>query len=197
MNQPLAPAAGNAVEVRVAVRFLSNAHRDARLEEVTVALVAEMLGLARLAATPEAGAAMAREALDSGRAAERFGRMVHALGGPADFLERFEDHLPEAPLRLPVRAEGEGIVEAVDTRAVGLAVVRLGGGRSRADDPVDPAVGFSDLVPIGTRVAVGDPIAVVHAGDSAAAQAASEALMAAISLGPGPVSQSPAIRRVL
>src|SRR3546814_1023130 len=68
-------------------------------------------------------------AIDSGRAAERFGAMVAALGGPTDFLERAHDLLPRAPIRRPVQAKAAGVLSACDTRAVGLAVIALGGGR--------------------------------------------------------------------
>ncbi|MEX6505084.1 thymidine phosphorylase [Jiella sp. M17.18] len=163
MDEALASAAGNAVEVRNAVRFLTGAHRDAAVEEVTLALAAEMLVLAGLAADAVAARAAAARALGDGSSAETFGRMVSALGGPGDFVERMDDHLPKAPIVGAVTAEAAGSVAAVDARALGLAVVELGGGRTRPQDGIDHAVGLSDLARIGTRLERGDPLGVVHA----------------------------------
>ena len=163
MDEALASAAGNAVEVENAVRFLTGDHRDGALEAVTLALAAEMLVLSRLAETREAGHAMAAKALADGRAAEVFGRMVAALGGPGDFVERMGAYLPKAPVVREVTAEAAGHVAAVDARALGLAVVELGGGRTRPQDAVDHAVGLTGLARIGSRLEAGDPLGTIHA----------------------------------
>ncbi|MBV1703979.1 MAG: thymidine phosphorylase, partial [Hyphomicrobiales bacterium] len=163
MDRPLAPCAGNAIEVREAVAYLTGARRDPRLHEVTVALGAESLlqvGLARDA--DEARAKLAR-AIEGGAAAARFARMVAALGGPTDLLERPEAHLAAAPLVIDAPPARAGFVGAIDVRAVGLAVVELGGGRRRAQDAIDPAVGLADLAPPGARVGPGAPLARIHA----------------------------------
>lgn len=179
MNQPLALAAGNAVEVKNAVDFLTGNRRDARLESVTLALVGEMLLSAGLASNLKAAIDKAREALNSGEAAEVFGRMVAGLGGPIDFIERIDDYLPRAPIALEVRAPVAGYVASIDTRAIGITVVTLGGGRIRPQDPVDHAVGITALQPIGAKMEKGEPIALVHArSDSDAATAASSIEMA-------------------
>ncbi|MCW7543984.1 thymidine phosphorylase [Aurantimonas litoralis] len=183
MDQALASAAGNAVEVRNAVHFLTGEHRDAALEEVTLALAAEMLVLAGLAPDLVAGEAEARAALDDGRAAEIFGRMVAALGGPVDFVERMDAYLPRAPVVRPIAAKGQGNVTAVDARQLGLCVVGLGGGRTRPQDAVDHSVGLTELAPIGTVLGEGDPIAMVHARDNTAAEAAAAMVRAAYSFG--------------
>lgn len=179
MSQPLASAAGNAVEVVNAVRFLTGEARDARLLAVTVALVADMLVSAGIVDNPARGEAMARATLDDGRAAELFGKMVHGLGGPADFVERYVQYLPAAPLIVPVTSPVAGYVSAINTRAIGLAVVEMGGGRRSADDTVDPAVGLTDLLAIGTRVEAGQPIAIAHVRNEAMAGAAAQAVQAA------------------
>ena len=145
MNQPLASAAGNAVEVRNAVDFLTGDHRDPRLQEVTLSLADEMLVSSGIAADRQAARAVSKAALEDGRAVESFARMVAALGGPADFVETHRNHLPGAPLIRDIRAEEAGFVESIDTRGIGLAVVALGGGRTRPQDPVDHAVGLTDL----------------------------------------------------
>ena len=176
MNEPLASAAGNAVEVKNAVEFLTGVHQDPRLREITLSLADEMVLSSGLAPDHEAARAMTQRALDSGAAAELFGKMVAALGGPVDFVERFDDHLPTAPHVREVVADRSGHVDSIDTRGVGLSVVALGGGRTRSQDPVDPAVGLTNLVPIGTEVSAGDPIAVIHARDEAAADRAEQAV---------------------
>lgn len=163
MSEPLATAAGNAVEVQNAINFLTGRSRDRRLEEVVLSLAAEMLLGSALAPDTDTGRQMALKALDSGTAAERFGRMVAALGGPADFVERPEHYLPQAPVELAVTARRGGFVGAINTRALGLAVVELGGGRRRPEEAVDHAVGLTRTLPIGTEVRKGEPLALVHA----------------------------------
>ncbi|HEY4191622.1 MAG TPA: thymidine phosphorylase, partial [Mesorhizobium sp.] len=140
MDEPLACAAGNAVEVRNAVDFLTGRTRDPRLEAVTLALAAEMLLAAELVSTNQDGLRRAREALEAGRAAALFGRMVAALGGPSDFIERADKYLPRAAVEFAVRATESGFVTGIETRNIGLAVVELGGGRRRPDERIDHSV---------------------------------------------------------
>ena len=197
MDQPLSDTAGNALEIANAIDYLVGARREPRLHEVTMALAAEMLVLGGLA--PDAVAARTRlqQVVDSGEAAARFARMVAALGGPADLVEHPWDHLERAPIQVIVRASSAGVVEAIDTRAVGLVVVALGGGRTRPQDPVDHAVGLTGLAGVGTRFGAGDgdsdvPLGVVHARTQTTADAAADALRAAYRIradgtGDGPV----------
>ncbi|MFD2237906.1 thymidine phosphorylase [Aureimonas populi] len=188
MDESLASDAGNAVEVRNAVRFLTGAHRDPRLREVTLALAAEMLALVGLASDPSDGLRKAGAALDDGRAADIFGRMVHALGGPADFVERMDEHLPRADLVRPIEADVAGTVAGVDTRALGLAVVALGGGRTRPQDAVDHAVGLAGLAGLGATLEKGEPFCTVHARDEEGFRRAEEFVRRAYTFGqaPGP-----------
>jgi len=180
MNQVLGTTAGNALEVHEAIGFLTGAGRDPRLLEVTLALGAAMLRLGGLAAD-EAQARMAlQRSLDDGRAAERFARMVALLGGPPDLLH--EAALPAAPVVREVPAPADGVLAACDARAVGVAVVALGGGRSRPGDQVDPRVGFDRLRPLGTRLVRGEPVARVHAASEADADAAAASLLAAFTV---------------
>jgi thymidine phosphorylase len=196
MNEPLASAAGNAVEVMNAVEFLTG-KRDARLEEVTLALAAEMLAQAGIAKTVWQGFDAARLALDSGKAAEVFARMVSALGGPNDFVERAAHYLPGAPYVLPVIAERDGFVSAIATRDIGLAIVSLGGGRTRPQDPVDHAVGFRGLLPIGAEVRKGEPLGFVHAKTQSAAETAAQTVSDAYRLASSkPARADPVIRRI-
>ncbi|MCR4282064.1 MAG: thymidine phosphorylase, partial [Bauldia sp.] len=183
MNEPLASAAGNAVEVMNAVEFLTGAWRDRRLYEVTVALGGEVLALGGLAPNDEDGRNKIEAAFASGRAAEIFGRMVAALGGPADFMENPAKHLKAAAVVKTIAPEKPGVVTAIDTRAIGIAVVELGGGRMRASDTIDHSVGFTRLAGLGASIDPDTPLAVVHAKDEAAAARAEKSLRAAYRIG--------------
>lgn len=163
------------------------------MAEVTLALAARMLRMTGLAPDDETALSAAREALESGRAAERFDAMVAALGGPADFVANAAGHLPKAPIIRDVAAPEAGVIEAIDTRGVGLAVVTLGGGRRRAADAVDHAVGLTDLASLGQRVEKGDPIATVHARDDAAADEAAREVLTAYRLGAAAEGDRPAV----
>lgn len=172
MNEPLADAAGNAVEVENAVAFLRGEKAGTRLDAVTFALAAEMLVQAGVAADRTVAERVARRALETGAAAEIFARMVHALGGPADFMEKSGAWLEKAPVVRPVPAAESGFLAACETRDVGVAVLELGGGRTRPQDGIDHRVGFTGLKPLGSRVEKGEPFAFVHAADEAAAEKA-------------------------
>jgi thymidine phosphorylase len=194
MDRVLGRTAGNAVEVRESIDHLTGAASDERLREVTLALSAELLVLGGV--EPDAGRARAaaERALDSGAAAERFAAMVAELGGPADLLEAPDRHLAEARVTVAAEPQEDGTVSAVDVRAVGLAVVALGGGRTREDDPVDHSVGLTDVAAPGDQVAPGGaPLAIVHAKDEESARRATEALREAYALGEAPAEEAPAV----
>jgi thymidine phosphorylase len=193
MHEPLASAAGNAVELHYVVDYLTGVRREPRFHEDTVALSAEMLVLGRIADDLAEGRRVVEHAIASGRAAQVFQEMVVALGGPADLLERPSAHLPAAPVARPVHADLAGIVQRIASRDVGVAVVALGGGRRRAQDPVDHAVGFSSLAGIGDRVDGARPLGIVHARTDAAAEAAARALRHAYTIGEGPAQRGPIV----
>src|SRR5215211_9427796 len=163
MHKPLASAAGNAVEVAYAIDYLTGRRREPRFHAVTVELAAEMLLLGRLAATIEDARAGIEEALSSGRAAETFGRMVAALGGPRDLLDDPKRHLKAAPIVAAIHAERAGVVQEIATRELGLAVVAKGGGRTRPEDAIDHAVGLTEMAAVGERVDGERPLAIAHA----------------------------------
>jgi len=194
MNQPLASAAGNALEVANAVDFLTGAHRDARLEAVTLALAGEMLALSGLAGDRDDGLTKARVALESGQAADVFGRMVHALGGPADFVENHAAHLAKAAFTRAVAAPASGHVAAIETRDIGLAVVELGGGRRRADDEINPAVGLTGLIDLGVPIHKGAPLCLIHADSEAEADAAEAKVLSAYTIADAPQVPKPVLK---
>jgi thymidine phosphorylase len=194
MDRVLGRTAGNAVEVRESIDHLTGAASDERLREVTLALSAELLVLGGVERDAERARAAAERALDSGAAAERFGAMVAELGGPADLLDAPDRYLREAPVTVAAEPAEEGTVSAVDVRAVGLAVVALGGGRTREDDPVDHSVGLTDVAAPGEEVAAGGrPLAMVHAKDDESARRATEALREAYELGDGAPEERPPV----
>jgi thymidine phosphorylase len=183
MDQPLATAAGNALEVIEVMETLTGTSVNTALWDLTVALGGEALALAGLAADAADGEGRIAEALESGAAAECFGRMVAAQGGPADFVDRWPDRLPSAPVMLEVPALEDGYVVAIDGEALGHAVVRLGGGRLREGDRLNPSVGLSDLAGIGEETGAGVPLAMVHAVTEEAAAAAVKVVQAAYRIG--------------
>ncbi len=193
MDAPLAPVAGNALEVSHAVAWLKGEREDARLSQVVMALGAHMLRLGGLAASDAAAQGKLEAALRSGAGAERFSRMVAALGGPADFVERPDRYLPVAPVVVPVPAPQAGYVSAIATRSLGLVVVELGGGRHRANDTIDPAVGLGTLKEPGQWVARGEPLALVHARDAASARIAVASVSQAYTLADKPPIAQPMI----
>jgi len=193
MDQPLARCAGNALEVREAVRVLRGEVREGRLLEVVLELSAELLRLGGLAADAGAGRAAASAAIRSGRAAERFARMVCGQGGPTGLVDDPDAHLPVARLVRPVPSAAPGYVTAIDTRAVGMIVVGLGGGRRRSEDAIDPAVGLSGLTRLGQKVETGEALGVVHAANEADWERAAESLRRACRLGAGPPEVEPVV----
>ncbi len=187
MDQPLADAAGNALEVRHAIAVLTQGRFDPRVEAVVTALGGEALALGGLADDAHDGARRIADALRSGRAAERFAAMVRAQGGPADLLSRPDHHLPRAPVCRDVFAETHGALHSIDARLVGMAVVGLGGGRTRSGEAVDPSVGFAALAPLGSTVGPGArPLGTVMARSVAAADVAAALLRRACRVGDAP-----------
>ncbi|TGD98572.1 thymidine phosphorylase [Methylobacterium nonmethylotrophicum] len=183
MDQPLASAAGNAVEVAYALDYLAGRRREPRFHAVTLALGAEMLVLGGLSPDTVQATARLEEALDSGRAAEVFSRMATALGGPSDLIDHPDRHLPRAAVVRPVPAPRAGRVSAIATRDLGVAVIGLGGGRTRPQDAIDHAVGLTDLAGLGDEVGPDRPLAVVHAQSEAEAERAAAAVTAAYRIG--------------
>ncbi|KWH16548.1 thymidine phosphorylase [Burkholderia territorii] len=183
MNQSLAPCAGNALEVACAIDYLTGKSRPACLHDVTMALSAQLLVTGGLARDVADARTMLLQSLESGGAAERFARMVATLGGPADLIEAPARHLAQADVIVPVPSPASGVVKRVDCRALGLAVVALGGGRTRAEDAIDHRVGLTALAEIGQRVEAGQPLGYVHARDDAAAARAVEEVRQSYVLG--------------
>lgn len=193
MSQPLAPSLGNALEVAEVMQVLRSGDVSAPLSQAAVALGAVVLADAGLVDDEAAGAAQITGVLRSGAAAERFGKMITAMGGPLHFVEDPLRFLPEATVIREVRSRSAGIVTAVDGAALGQAVVDLGGGRLRESDEINPAVGLSQVVRLGASLPKGAPLAVIHAARPDQADRAEAAIQAAITLGSDPVDVPPLV----
>jgi thymidine phosphorylase len=193
MNQVLGHSAGNALEVREVVALLQGRAAEPRLLEVTRTLSAELLMIGGLAADADAAFARVDAVLANGRALERFARMVAALGGPVDFVERLASHLPVAPVQLPVCAARAGWIGGMATREIGLLLIELGAGRRQAIDDVDHRIGLDDIAPIGRQVDVGDLLVTIHAADARSAALASDRLDALIHIADAPPLRTPTV----
>ncbi|MBD1555644.1 thymidine phosphorylase [Vibrio sp. S9_S30] len=194
MNQVLASSAGNALEVREAVRFLTGEYRNPRLLEITLALCSEMLVLGKLASNTDEAREKLMAVLDNGKAAECFGKMVAGLGGPVDFVENYDSYLEKAEIIKPVYAKESGIVSSMDTRAIGMAVVAMGGGRRVATDSIDYAVGFDQFIRLGEVASREKPLAVIHARSAEQWNDAADALLNAMTVG-GEYKETPDVYR--
>jgi thymidine phosphorylase len=196
MDEPLAKVAGNALEVLHAVRFLNNQLIDSRVHEVTVRLGMELLLSTGLAKGADEARTKLEHSLVSGKAAEIFSRMVAALGGPKDFIDAPEKHLRAAPIIKPVYSDDEGSVTRIATRELGLAVIELGGGRRRAEDKIDHAVGLDQLLGKNFISDMNTPLCMIHARDEASFERAARIVKAAYLIGGGAESWPPILERI-
>ena len=190
MDQPLGRAVGNILEIQEAIDTLrGGGPRD--FQQLTEEVASEMLllGDPELHREYEAGGEetgrdesrrRVQEAIDSGEAFGKFVQFVAAQGGDAAAVE-CPERLARAPVTAELRAKEEGVVTGLDARAVGLAVVALGGGRQRKGDEIDHCVGVVLNSKVGDRVANGDLLCTVHAGDTNAADLAAERVLNAYS----------------
>lgn len=181
MNQILGTTAGNALEVVETLDYLTGKYREPRLHQLTLELGANMLLLGKLYQDKASAIAALEHSLSSGKAAEIFAKMVSALGGPTDLLEKPDNYLAKASVVKAITAPQSGILHFNNTIGLGMAVVRLGGGRSHPAQQIDPAVGFSQILAAGSAVEEGQVIAQVHAATGEQAEHASAEYLAACS----------------
>ena len=181
MDRPLGRACGNAVEVEEAIEGLRG-RGPADLMEVTRALGTEMLLVTGRAGDAAAAQVMLDDAIASGAALERFARVVEAQGGNPRVVDD-PAVLPQAPVERVWEAPRDGIVESVEPRTIGRALIALGGGRTEVTDDIDPAVGFVITARPGDRVTRGEPLATILARTAADADQAAVALGRAVRIG--------------
>jgi len=163
MNQVLGHSAGNAVEVLEAVEYLKNENIDSRLHKVTEELAVQMLLLGKLAKDDNEARSKIKIVLESGKALDIFGKMVTALGGSSDFIDNPKKYLKAATQVKDCHSNKKGFVTGIDTRAIGIGIIELGGGRVKPSDIIDHSVGLTNIVQIGDEVGLGaKPLAIIH-----------------------------------
>jgi thymidine phosphorylase len=196
MDEPLAPVAGNALEVAHALHFLRGEATEPRVLDITLALGAELLVSTGRAAHTTVARDMLKATLTSGKALEHFDRMVIALGGPIGFGQSFQKQLAKAPIITPVFADTEGVVASIRTRDLGLAVIELGGGRRVATDVINHAVGLDQLLGKGERADRSRPLCIVHAQTAAECEMAKTIVKAAYNIAEHGASQATVLVRI-
>ena len=182
MNQVLGHTVGNALEVKEAVEFLQNKDPDPRLAEITLSLCAELLVNAEQASDISTARTKLEKAWHSGAALEKFAQMVSSLGGPIDFCDKYDSYLPQAAIVKPVFAKTSGYVSSMHTRDIGLSLIKLKGGRTRSDQKLDFATGFSRFCQVGDKIEKDTPLAYIHAQTQADWEQAAEDITKAVSI---------------
>ena len=193
MNQPLAKSMGNALELSEALHALTGDGVDHDLPDMAANLAGSVLASAGLAQDATQGADLITDTFYNGNAAEVFGRMISAMGGPHDFVDRWEDRLPSAPVMQEVLPPRAGFVTAIDGEALGQLVVHLGGGRKTIGGRIDHSVGLSDIAALGDQIDADVPLCMLHARSEHDADAATKIIRAAITLGDAPMDLPPTI----
>ena len=181
MNQPLAPAMGNALEIVEAMRVLSG-ETVGRLRSITVSLGAEILKAQKIYKNISQATYELERNLNSGAALKKFSEMISLMGGPINFGQDFNRYLPEAAAVIEVFAPEAGYLAQWDGQSLGNIVVKLGGGRLVETDQIDHAVGFSEIASIGTKLSKGSPILKIHAARIDHAEEAKRQVLAAFKL---------------
>ena len=185
MNQVLGHSVGNAVEMAECIDFLLNpAQADPRLLELTIELAAHMLDLSGAAASLSDARNKASAALNQGHAAQVFADMVQGLGGPADLLEKPAHYLPQAPIVKPILASVSGYVTGMDVRGIGMCMVGLKAGRTKAEDSIDYAVGLSKMAQLNDYVEQGEVLALAHVRNDEQLHMVQQQLSSLIELNP-------------
>ena len=193
MNQSLASSAGNALEVKSALTILKNEPGEEQLLEVTLALGSNLLVNAGRFSDEGTARESLEESLKSGKAAEIFGRMIAALGGPVDFVEKSDEYLPVAKNILDFLSPSSGYLKSVNGRILGQAVIELGGGRKQADDKLDLSVGLDQFIRIGKNIEQGDPLLRIHSSNDLDMESAKNLLSEAFQFSENPVESHPLI----
>ena len=197
MNQVLGASAGNALEIYETVKYLTGKLREPRLHQVVVSLATAMLINTKIVETEVQAKEKIEQVLSSGAAAELFGKMIAALGGPNDIIENPWNSMTKASVIIDVIAPEHGYIQTMDTRAIGMSIVELGGGRVANGQQIDHSVGFDRILPIGTLVNRGDVVARLHAKTNEQAQLASQQYLSALTIGESEPKLQPVIYQMV
>lgn len=197
MNQPLGTTIGNALEIKETIDYLTGKHREPRLHQVVVQLAVRMLITAKIADNDQQANDMVEKALALGKPAKIFADMIKAMGGPEDLFENADKILPKANIIQPIKANTSGYINNMDTRALGMSLVHLGGGRVNHLQKLDYSVGFSEVVPKGVFVEAGQTIAIVHAKNEQNATTASQQYLTAVTISSEQAEIEPVIHQLI
>ncbi len=192
MNQCLAYSAGNAIEIKEAVDYLTCKRINPRLHNVNMALCVSALLNSGVVNDEDKARDKLEYVLKSGEALEVFAKMVSMLGGPNDFCENYDKYLPKANIIRPIFSDDYGVVESMNAVSLGMSVVGLGGGRIKPEDKIDHSVGLENIINLGSKVEKDTPIAIIHAKDEDSFMMAKQRVLNAISIG----SKKPNIKEV-
>jgi pyrimidine-nucleoside phosphorylase len=192
MEQPLGSAIGNALEFREACEVLTGSKADTPLARVSRSLAAELLVLSGIATNRESAHQRVGELLESGAAANKLKELMKAQGGNPDIVENPE-LLPQAPVLLDVQVRKRGFLKGLAARQLGLAGLKLGAGRLRKGDKIDPAVGLVMKRRVGERLEIGDVIATIHAANMESANEAAIEVLNAVATSDQEVQALPEI----
>lgn len=182
MNSVLGTTVGNALEVEEALEYLKGNKPDARLDEVTITLCAELLVKSGLAKDKKAAEIKLRQSITSGAAYEKFIKMAESLGAKADIVENFATKAPKAKYVEPIFSPKSGYVSAIDTREVGLGVIILGGGRTTPEQKINYTTGFTSFCQIGDKVDSKTPLCYIHAEDKSVIDEVSDIIKKAVTI---------------
>ena len=161
MNQVLGWNAGHSLEIKESVEYLTNSKKNKRLEKITNELAVSALMMTSNINRNEAIKKI-NHAVESGNAAEKFNKMVYALGGKKDFLEKYKSYLSYSSYVEEIKASNIGSISSIETRKLGLLLIELGGGRKNIDDKIDYKVGFENVVSVGDSIDNSTPLLKVH-----------------------------------
>lgn len=182
MNQPLASSAGNALEIIYTINYLKGDFSNKRLHKVVIQLAIAMLKASKICVNNEDATKKIMQVINSGKALEIFSKMIFELGGPVDFIEKYNQYLPKASIVRPVYASKEGVVSSINTKRLGLCVVGLGGGRLKVTDKIDYSVGLTNIVSLGEQIVLDRPLAIIHANSEKNFNFASKSLLESIEI---------------
>jgi thymidine phosphorylase len=198
MNEALGRNIGNTLEVVETVEYLTGKNIDAKLDAITKELAIEMLLLSKISKNKEEATNKINAVLKNGLAAEKFEKMVSALGGPKDILTSYNNGvvLQKSKFVKPIFLKNSGVITKIDNRQLGLCLVHLGGGRKTATDTLDYTVGLTNVAKVGESVDNQKPFAVLHYNNESHFSLISDILNNIVSLGTK-ADKLPAIYKII
>ena len=151
MNQVLGKSAGHTLEMLECIKFLINKEKDPRLEKITYELTASILMMSQKLSKEEAIEKI-NTVVSNGLAAEKFEKMVNALGGPSDILSSYDKYLQNNSFKKEIFSKKNGWVKDIKTRDLGLILIELGGGRKQITDKINYNVGYDNVINVGNKI---------------------------------------------